>query len=122
MIVNIPECRGMIDRSSNGWGPNEFDQVGEPRWIEEGHVHIFFDHPPTKEQRSFRDMIWRMFAQIGTWKLQPYERHPHRTVDWKKTDKRIWAGNDAIRWARENPLRKFSGGQFLYRPLDAQEE
>lgn len=117
-IQNLPERMAILMRSSNGWSEKEFTPDGEPRWIEEGVLHIPFNPPCPKGQAEFRRTLWRIFERIGTWRLKPYYHQPRQAADWEKTDKMIWAGNDAVRWAKENPFRMFSGGQFLYRPLE----
>lgn len=114
-IANFPEPCGYIHRSSCTSSTKEYDL----EWINLGAIHIFYYPSPSKTQLSFQRAIWRRFEKIATWRLEPFDLETQRALDWEKTDKRLWAGNDAIRWANEHPLRHFEGnGNFKYRPYD----
>lgn len=118
-IKNLPEKFGLLMRSSNGWGPKELTSDDEPRWITQGALHIPYTPPCPKGQAEFRRVLWRIFDRIATWRLKPYNPQPRVALDWKKTDKMVWAGNDAVRWANAHPLRMFTGGSGpYYRPLE----
>lgn len=120
-IKNLPEKLGILMRSSNGWGPRELTDDGEPRWITQGTLHIPYNPPCPKGQAEFRRALWRIFNRIATWRLRPFNPSPRHPLDWEKTDKMIWAGNDAVRWARENKFRMFTGANIYYRPFDSNE-
>lgn len=121
-VQNLPEKIGILMRSSNGWGEKECTPDGEPRWIEQGTLHIPYTPPCPKGQAEYMRVLWRIFDRIATWRLKPYKRQPRVALNWEKTDKRVWAGHDAVRWAREHPLRMFTGGNGpFYRPLETDE-
>lgn len=116
VVANQPDMTIHFHRSSNGWKSNDLTPDGEPRWITDGGCGIIYYPRPNKAQRSFRDRVWRIFPKIATWELEAYVRETRRRTAWEKTDKIVWAGNDAIRWARENPLRRFTGTNIMYGP------
>jgi hypothetical protein len=109
--------RGMLVRS-NGVGDGDYPNPDDdPARIEFGTLHIFSDIPPTKVEKSFVRAIWRRFDKIATWRMEAVDRETRRTRESEKTDKLIWAGNDAIRWANDNKLRVFYSNNALYRPI-----
>jgi hypothetical protein len=112
-IANFPAPYGLIRRSGG-----RLTEDGEPRSVGLGAVHIFHNPPATKAQMSFQRAIWRRFDKIATWRLEPFDQVTLRSLGWEKTDKMLWAGNDAVRWANENKLRSFpANGGFRYRPI-----
>ena len=117
-ISNFPELLGFVERSGGVWGSENLTEDGEPRIIMEGSITIMYKPPATKAQASFKGVIWRLFDKVGTWRLAPFGKTTRRRLDWEKTDKRLWAGNDAIRWANENTLRSFPGDdEVIFKPI-----
>jgi hypothetical protein len=115
-VVNQPELTMHFIRSSNGWASADLMPDGEPRWVTGGGCGVIYHPRPSKIQKAFRDRVWRIFPKIATWKLFAYNSKTRRRVSWEKTDKIVWAGNDAMRWARENRLRRFTGKNVIYGP------
>ena len=56
------------------------------------------------ERRRFKNKVWRLMGKIATCKLQ-HIWWPNMERDRRVSGLSIWAGHDAIRWAREDPAR-----------------
>ena len=117
MIANLPDLSGMLVRSGGVWDGDYRSPDDDPARIEYGTLHVFSDIPPTKAEKSFVRAIWRRFDKIATWRMEAIDPETRQVRDLEKTDKLIWAGNDAIRWANDNKLRVFYSNNALYRPI-----
>jgi len=86
---------------------------GHPPHIGDGYVW-FFHAPGNREQLAVCHRIMRLFRTVaGNRGGQALLRGPRqREIRRYRTVSRYWLGNDAVRWAREDPARMLCYRQY----------
>lgn len=105
--TNFPKLAGHLRRSVETY-KNHADRP----YIYAGTMQIGYEPPMTKEQLAFVSRVWRLLGSLGTYRLRVWKQGEWRSFP----DKHWFAGNDALRWAREGSERYFRDGGFKYRP------
>lgn len=106
-VTNYPD-EAMFLRHSKFFS-NEKEQI-----LYGGSFQVGLTLRMSKAQLSFANKVWRSLPKIGTYRLLA------RNIDsdWREHWGKHWfAGNDAIRWAREDKSRYFHYAGF-FRPYD----
>ena len=118
-IVYIPDNRPdeyMVYQRSQ-FEASTFDGQGELTVLRDGMFQIGVTDVMTKAQMSLKNKVWRLLDIIGTCRLLGWVG-PEGKRSWQELEGRIFcAGNDAIRWAREDKRRVFLSN-MKFRPLD----
>jgi hypothetical protein len=109
-VVNHPDEVMMFQRS---WIVTERLE-NERLTFGEGTFQVGVTATMNKAQRSLAQKVWRLFEQIGTYRLQAELK-----TGWKPVEGKMeCAGNDAIRWVRQDRRRRFHYGSFDLLPME----
>jgi hypothetical protein len=106
-VFNVPDEAMFLRRSYVG-------EQEPTRVIWHGTLQVGITQVMTKRQISLANKVWRVLSKIGTYRLQVLLNDG----EWHDDEgRRFFAGNDAIRWARQDETRRFHGTNLYYRPL-----